>query len=149
MSIQRSTACLPMSSSTLSSFRVPSNPISNSSFWQLKTGWWKLCKCTLFVMLFFLHTSTSCLFNTPKQCCCAGLGSKGRQLQGVYARRPYRMIFSVTWIQLQKLWSCLIDYNSNCAHLSLISTGLYIVVTTFFNYTILFWIEIFVTLLTD
>lgn len=77
MSIQRSTACFPMSSSTLSSFRVPSNPISNSSFWQPKTGWWKLCKCTLFVMLFFLHTSTSCLFNTPKQWWALALVQKG------------------------------------------------------------------------
>lgn len=44
---------LPIPSSTLSSFRFPSNPISNSPFWQLKMGWWKLCKCALFVMLFF------------------------------------------------------------------------------------------------
>lgn len=44
---------LPIPSSTLSSFRFPSNPISNSPFWQLKMGWWKLCKWALFVMLFF------------------------------------------------------------------------------------------------
>lgn len=35
------------------SFAFPSNPISNSLSRQLKMGWWKLCKCDLFVMLFF------------------------------------------------------------------------------------------------
>lgn len=42
-----------MPSSTFSSVRFSSNPISNSSFWQLKMDWWKLCKCALFAMLFF------------------------------------------------------------------------------------------------
>lgn len=55
----------------------PSNPISNSPLWQLKMCWWKLCKCALFVMLFFCIHSTSCLFNTPKQWRLCGLGSKG------------------------------------------------------------------------
>lgn len=87
---------LPIPSSTLSSFRFPSNPISNSPFWQLKMGWWKLCKWALFVMLFFcIHPSISCLFNTPKQGRCAGLGSERRQLQGVSARCTYRRMFSM------------------------------------------------------
>lgn len=75
-------------------FRFPSNPISNSPFWQLKMGWWKLCKCALFVMLFFLHTSTSCLFNTSKAVALSWprFKKKGGSLD---ARRTYRMIYDL------------------------------------------------------
>lgn len=93
----------PMSSSTLVSFHFPFNPISNWSFWQFKTGWWKLCKCGLFVMLFCMHPHHA--FLTLKKWGCTGLGSKERELQSVYARCICLMIFSVTWEQLQKLSS--------------------------------------------
>lgn len=103
MGIQRSSACLPMPSSTLSSFRSPSNPISNSPFWQLKMGWWKLCKCALFVMLFFCIHPHHVFITLQSSGAAPALVQKavGSICQAHLLNDIYDL---VTWIQLAKFW---------------------------------------------
>lgn len=125
MSIQRSTACLPMPPSTLSSFRFPSNPISNSPFWQLKMGWWKLCKCALFVMLFFCihpHHVFLTLQSSGTALALVQRGDSYKECMPGALTFGYLVWFSDLDTTTEVLvWSSLIDDNINFVQLSLIA----------------------------
>ena len=124
MSIQQSLACLPMPSSTLSSLHFPSNPISNSPIWQLKMAWWKLCKCALFVMLFFCIHPHHVFLTLQSSCDVLALVQKGdscKECMPGSFRAWYLVWFSDLDTSTEVLlWSGLTNDYINCVHLSLI-----------------------------
>lgn len=106
-----------MPSSTLSSVRFPSNPISNSPCQDRLMKVMQMCSVCNAI---FLHPSTSCLVNTPKQWRCAGLDSKWdscKEYVPITFTEWYLVWFSDLDVTREVLvWSSLIDVTVNCEH---------------------------------